>query len=127
MNSTNTLTLLVTARSAAARENEIAKRIDPTVSTAVLAEGLSDGIDTFHRFTDNSLIQVARIAPGCPCCIGNLTMRVTLNRLLRNHPRHLYLALAPTSHLQQIISWLTLPPYDELLTLTEVIDIDHHN
>jgi G3E family GTPase len=61
---------------------------------------------------------IARIAPGCLCCTGNLVLRVTLNRLLRRRPERLYIGLAATEHLDQLRSWLQAPPYDQLLELT---------
>jgi G3E family GTPase len=61
---------------------------------------------------------IERIAPGCLCCTGNLVLRVTLNRLLRRRPERLFIGPATTEHLDQLRSWLQLPPYDQLLELT---------
>jgi len=60
-----------------------------------------------------------RIAPGCICCTGNLTMKVTLNRILRQHPQQLYLSLADSRHLPQIRQFLQQEPYDKWLGLTK--------
>jgi len=45
-------------------------------------------------------------------------MRVTLNRLLRQHPKRLFIGLAGSEHLGQLRSWLSSAPYDQLLSLT---------
>lgn len=66
-------------------------------------------------------LQVMRIAPGCLCCDGNLVLRVTLNRLLRQRPRRLILGLASSEHLDQLRSWLAAPPYDQLLALDPTV------
>jgi hypothetical protein len=46
-------------------------------------------------------------------------MQVTLNRLLRHPPARLYISVADATHLDAIRDFLTQPPYDKLLTLTE--------
>ncbi|WP_170976648.1 GTPase [Massilia sp. HP4] len=66
-------------------------------------------------------LQVVRIAPGCLCCDGNLVLRVTLNRLLRQRPQRLYIGLASSEHLDQLRSWLAAPPYDQLLALDPTV------
>ena len=67
-------------------------------------------------------LQVMRIAPGCLCCDGNLVLRVTLNRLLRQRPRRLFIGLASSEHLDQLRSWLAAPPYDQLLALDPTVN-----
>jgi G3E family GTPase len=62
---------------------------------------------------------MARIAPGCLCCTGNLVLRVTLNRLLRQRPKRLFIGIARSEHLDQLRSWLQSKPYDQLLRLTD--------
>jgi hypothetical protein len=116
-----TTTVLVTGARASTREAAIAATINPAIATAVILEGLPDGTDPFSLFTDAGKFHIARIAPGCPCCTGNLTMRVTLNRMLRHRPATLYIGLATDAHLAQIQEFLSQPPYDALLTLTEVL------
>jgi G3E family GTPase len=108
---------LVTGTSAAAREAAIAAALTPDVRTAIILEGMPDansGLDAI-----SSRLQIARIAPGCICCTGNLTMRVTLNRLLRAKPEQLYIGLATSAHLAQVRTFLSAAPYDNLLTLTK--------
>ncbi|HZV67028.1 MAG TPA: GTPase [Telluria sp.] len=109
-------TTLVTGPSAGLREAAIAARLAPApIPTAILLEGLADGRSLLAA-SDTVLIQ--RIAPGCLCCTGNLVLRVTLNRILRRPPERLYIGLATTEHLDQLRSWLSSAPYDQLLELT---------
>lgn len=114
-----TLTTLVLGDSASAREKAIAARLDARCSLALILEGIPDGTDHFAPFASIADIQIKRIAPGCACCIGNLTMRVTLNRILRHPPARLYISLATACHLDGIRQFLAQSPYDTLLDLTE--------
>jgi hypothetical protein len=116
-----TLTTLVTGSRASEREAAIAAKTAPGEPTAVILEGLPDGNSPLDALRQQAGIQLSlvRIAPGCPCCIGNLAMRVTLNRLLRRAPSRLYIGLASSSHLEQVRAFLTQPPYPALLALTE--------
>jgi G3E family GTPase len=115
--------VLVTGTSATARETAIAHAIasEDTSSTprnapvAVILEGLPDGKLVLETSDE---LMISRIAPGCLCCAGNLVMRVTLNRLLRQRPSRLFIGVAGTAHLDQLRSWLSSAPYDQLLALT---------
>lgn len=117
---------IVTGGRAAEREAAIQARLDPVHHagiTAVIIEGLPDGtsrLDTDGPHQSQHL-QLQRIAPGCLCCTGNLVMRVTLNRLLRNKPARLFIAISNAAHLPQLREALRSPPYDAWLTLTEDI------
>jgi G3E family GTPase len=71
-------------------------------------------------FPSASLL-ISRIAPGCLCCTGNLVLRVTLNRLLRESPRRLFIGVARGEHLDQLRSWLESAPYDQLLELAPIL------
>ncbi|MES2935440.1 MAG: GTPase [Pseudomonadota bacterium] len=117
-----TLTTLVTGSRGAAREAAIvavlATQID--LSTALILEGLPDGQPAL---TSSPTLFIARIVPGCPCCIGNLTLRVTLNRILRHPPARLYISLAPNAHLGKLRDFLTQAPYDKLLVLCADIGV----
>ncbi|MFC5478059.1 GTPase [Massilia suwonensis] len=113
-------TVLVTGPSAALREAAIADALHDLATprsdtVAVILEGLSDGSPTLEI---SEKILISRIAPGCLCCAGNLVMRVTLNRLLRQRPARLFIGVADTAHLDQLRSWLSSAPYDQLLALT---------
>lgn len=85
-------------------------------------EGLSDGVDRF-AVHDGSIAAI-RIAPACPCCMGNLTMQVTLNRVLRHPPAQLYISLASGGHDIHFREFITSPPYDEHLQLTADLSLD---
>ncbi len=129
-------TVLVTGASAAAREQAIAAllAVPPAAVSDPGAPGA--GVDTSRDFSAVILeglgvaatpletgpgLQVVRIAPGCLCCDGNLVLRVTLNRLLRQRPGRLFLGLASSEHLDQLRSWLAAPPYDQLLALNPTV------
>ncbi|MEO6921424.1 MAG: GTPase [Collimonas sp.] len=118
-----TLITLVCGRSAGVREAAIWSALQEEfvrsgshLSTALILEGLADG--KLAPETMPPALEIKRIAPGCFCCIGNLTLRVTLNRLLRKPPQRLYLSIADSSHLQQIRAFLSQPPYDAYLAMT---------
>jgi hypothetical protein len=113
---------LVAGGSAAMREAAIAAMLDAAVTTALILEGMPDGSNRLDAWSDLDTVRIARIAPGCLCCIGNLTLRVTLNRILRHPPGQLYISLATATHLEQIRGFLSAPPYDELLALTGIVD-----
>jgi hypothetical protein len=110
---------LVIGRKATLREAAIAKILSRHAKTALILEGLPDGSASFFEAMPH-LTQI-RIAPGCLCCTGNLTLRVTLNRLLRQSPDEIYISLANDEHLKELQQFLSSPPYDGLLSLTETI------
>jgi hypothetical protein len=114
---------LVTGSSYAAREAAIAAALRPGVSAFVILEGLPDGKAGSPLQQALPPQHVLRIAPGCPCCTGSLTMRVTLNRVLRHAPQQLFIGLAATSHLAQFRAFLRTDSYSRLLTLTEDLHI----
>lgn len=106
---------LVTGRQASIREAALAQLIDEHRKTALILEGLPTGTASF--FEDRSNLMQVRIAPGCLCCTGNLVLRVTLNRLLRQVPDDIFISLANDTHLEQLRQFLSSPPYDKLLHL----------
>ena len=116
---TTTLATLVIGGSAAAREASIAAALEPGLQTAIILEGLPDGSSPLDAQSDRYPVHIARIAPGCPCCVGNLTMRVTLNRMLRQKPARLYIGLAGATHIEALRDFLQAAPYGELLSLTQ--------
>jgi hypothetical protein len=114
-------TTLVTGASAQAREQAIAAELsDPqeNPSPAIILEGLAPGSSPLDQLASSGVL-IARIAPGCLCCTGNLVLRVTLNRLLRQRPERLFIGVARSEHLDQLRSWLQSEPYDQLLRLTD--------
>jgi hypothetical protein len=110
---------LVTGANAVVREAGIARAIDPALATVVLLEGLATGRAELEALAGRAQLQLIRIAPGCPCCSGNLTLRVTLNRILRRPPAQLYISLASSLHLEKIRQFLSAPPYDARLQLNQ--------
>jgi len=116
---------LVSGGRAHDREAAIAQALLPEVSTAVILEGLATGhsllADLAEQTSSSSSLplQLLRIAPGCLCCSGNLVLRVTLNRLLRHPPAHLFISLADATHIEQLRAWLSASPYDVWLALEQ--------
>jgi G3E family GTPase len=116
-----TLTSLVMGGRAILREATISTRIDSSLRTAIILEGLPDGSSALDALEQQANLKIARIAPGCMCCTGNLIMRVTLNRILREKPARLYISVANSEHIEQLRLFLTQAPYDSLLSLTDDI------
>ncbi|MFZ6777015.1 GTPase [Undibacterium sp. Ji83W] len=85
-----------------------------TDKNIVILEGLPDGQDILHP---SDLLHISRIAPGCFCCIGNLSLRVTLNRALRQKPANIYLGIASDAHLDKLLLTLQDPTYSNLLEI----------
>ena len=113
-----TLVTLVAGADIATREVAIATcasaLLQAGASCAVILEG---GHVESVRFSP--AVRIARIAPGCPCCVGNLTMRVVLNRMLRHVPSQIFISLLETSHSDALRQFLSQPPYDTLLKLDD--------
>lgn len=95
---------------------------------AVLLEGFPTGKqDTLLTALISSWpLRLVRIAAGCLCCTGNLTMRVTLNRLLREQPpaAHLFIAMDAADHLPALRTMLETAPYSNWLALTADLEAD---
>ncbi|MCS0591902.1 GTPase [Massilia norwichensis] len=113
---------LVTGPSAGVREQAVFAQLQlsnlhhDSAKSGVILEGLAPGNSPLDTLPAHVLR--ARIAPGCLCCTGNLVLRVTLNRMLRQRPEHLFIVVARSEHLDQLRSWLQAEPYDQLLRLT---------
>lgn len=129
-------TTLVTGPTARAREAAIAAHLSThrsdasgdgrdAIVPAVILEGLAPGTSPLDAMEGE--LKLARIAPGCLCCAGNLVLRVTLNRLLRQRPERLFIGVARSEHLDQLRSWLESEPYDQLLRLTPDLDAQEGN
>lgn len=118
-----TVATLVLGGRVRAREEAIAMCINPNMHTIVILEGLPDGQDETSLVSSDHL-QIIRIAVGCMCCVGNLVMRVTLNRVLRAQPAHLYISVANHEHIEQLRFCLTHAPYDALLSFNDDINCD---
>jgi G3E family GTPase len=114
-----TLTTLVTGASSLIREEAIASAINPVLKTTILLEGFPQGTASLDEFRQRPNINISYVAAGCLCCTGNLVMRVTLNRILRDPPQQLFIALTTADHRNQLKEFLTQPSYSSLLVLTE--------
>jgi hypothetical protein len=93
------------------REHAIQTQINPTLFTMALLEGGAMGNTTL-----DSLASI-KVVPGCPCCSGNLTMRVMLNRALKEKPDLVFLSLANPLHLTAIRDFLQEDQYSGRLDL----------
>ena len=122
-----TPTTLVSGASPAQREAAIAMRLAtfaPGLRIALIVEGAPGPAALLTGAASAPDIDFARIAPGCPCCIGNLTLRVTLNRMLRRQPAHMFIGLASDVHLMQLRKFLCASPYHQHLQLTDDLVLD---
>jgi hypothetical protein len=64
-------------------------------------------------------VPVASVA-GCPCCIGQVALRVTLTRLLRAHRlTRLLLLLGAADHAQRVRRMLGDEPFASVVRLAE--------
>ncbi|MGE5339733.1 MAG: hypothetical protein ACM3PU_18045 [Gemmatimonadota bacterium] len=69
---------------------------DESDRVAVIVEGV------FADFTVPERVVVERIA-GCPCCVGQVALRVAVTRLLRRHrPQRLLLLLSSADHAERV-------------------------
>lgn len=109
-------TTLVAGGTAAERERAIAAAIVHSERTGLILEGLPDGSALIGA---SDQVAIARIAAGCPCCEGNLVLRVTLNRMIRQQPVRLFIGLAASTHVQALHAFLAQPPYSNFLALTK--------
>ena len=117
------LLTLVSGGNYAQREAAIAASLLKLLSNdtiAVILEGLPDGTTVLSNGVS---LRVHRIAPGCMCCIGNLAMRVTLNRIFRLPPSHLFVSLSSAEHLENVLLFLQQPAYDNLLQLEQNLQL----
>ena len=112
-----TVLSLVLGGSADDRERAIAADLPPGLACAAIIEGLPSGAAPLNDIPPEVSLEVIRVAPGCPCCTGNLTMRVTLTRVLRRSPARLYLSLSDATHREQVLMFLQTPQYLDLLAI----------
>lgn len=117
-----TLVSLVFGGSHAARERAIAAAIEPELSSSAIIEGMPSGEAALEDLQQDTDLEVFRVVAGCPCCSGNLTIRVTLNRALKRRPQRLYLSLSNAGHKSQVVNFLQEPQYRALLEIGPDID-----
>lgn len=119
-------TTLIVGATAQDRERTIAgliRRHHEAPHCAVLLEGLSGGTPILESLPH---VTVTRIAPGCVCCSNQMVMRTYLHRLIRQQPDHLYLSLADHTHLNNVRNALQRDGYENVLTLSEVLQLGTH-
>ena len=105
---------LIAGSSYSDREAWICNQISqlPARKIGVLLEGLPQG--DFALEPNQNLI-LERLASGCFCCVGNLVVRVVLNRLIRSKISHIFIGLSQTEHLMSFKTFLQDPSYQELI------------
>ena len=114
-----TILRLVYGANQSVREQAITAQINPKLKSIALLEGLAVGHTPLESLES---LKVVRIAAGCPCCTGNLTMRVMLNRALKEKPDQLFLSLASPLHLISIRDFLQEDQYCDRLSLGSDMD-----
>ena len=68
-------------------------------------------------------IVLIQLPPGCPCCVGQLILNVTLTRAIRQwQPQRLWIEIASTEHLPAVRKHLTQGNFAELLSLENIFD-----
>ncbi len=112
-----TLLSLVLGGSADDRERAIAADLPAGLACVAIIEGLPSGAAPLNELPPEVSLDIIRVAPGCPCCTGNLTMRVTLNRALRRSPDRLYLSLSDATHREQVLLFREAPQYLVLVAI----------
>lgn len=96
-------------------------RLPADESVSLLLEGHPSGSHAEVPAASGRTIHV--LAPGCLCCIGNLTLRVTLARVLRlEAPRHIVIAIADARHEARIRAMLQATPWDAWLQFEDLAD-----
>jgi G3E family GTPase len=64
---------------------------------------------------------VVAAEPGCVCCVGQMSLRVALTRLLREtRPERVYIELAEPAHLARALATLRSPWLAPVLDIAEV-------
>lgn len=121
-----TLCILAAGGNYQQRQAAIAASLDPMVTSAVIFEGVdrtpaSPGMPENFPAASGKL-RISSIAVGCPCCDGGMVMRVTLNRMLQQHPAQLFISLANAAHLPHLQAYLSAPPYADRVTLAPILD-----
>ena len=114
-----TILHLVYGANQRARESAIKTQMNPTLFAITLLEGM-----VLSEASPDPLesMKVVRLAAGCTCCTGNLTMRVMLNRALKEKPDIVFLSLANSAHLTAVRDFLQEDQYCGRLELGRDLD-----
>lgn len=107
---------LIAGSSYSQREAWICNQITqvPAQKMGVLLEGLPQGVGSLES-SQNLLLE--RLASGCFCCVGNLVVRIVLNRLIRSKTSHIFISLSQAEHVSSFKTFLQDPPYQELIQI----------
>jgi G3E family GTPase len=69
-------------------------------------------------------VTVVAAEPGCICCVGQVSLRVALTRLLREaRPQRLYLELGEPAHLAASLRTLRSPWLAPVITIAGVVGV----
>lgn len=114
---------LIAGSSYSEREAWICNQLPLNIKSAVLLEGLPDGESPLGLEITQDLL-VERVASGCFCCAGNMVLRVVLNRLIRQKPAQIFIAISQVEHLSALREFLQSPPYADLLMIQDYRVLD---
>lgn len=101
-------TVLITGGTAQEREQLIAEQLAPDLSAIALLEG---SLPPSGTLTSIPNLATHLLTGGCPCCAGNLVLKVTLNRAIRSRPEQLFISLRSPAHSKTLIALLQDPSY----------------
>jgi G3E family GTPase len=67
---------------------------------------------------------IVRLDSGCPCCVGQVSLRVALTRLLRTaRPARLFVELDAASHAEAVLRLLAGPWLAPVLALGPLVEV----
>lgn len=73
---------------------------------------------------ESANVTVVAAEPGCICCVGQVSLRVALTRLLREaQPQRLYLELGEPAHLAASLRTLRNPWLAPVIEIAEVVGL----
>jgi len=73
---------------------------------------------------ESANVTVVAAEPGCICCVGQVSLRVALTRLLREaQPQRLYLELGEPAHLAASLRTLRSPWLAPVIEIAEVVGL----
>jgi hypothetical protein len=107
----------------AATLDAITRRLPSDVPVSVLLEGLP--ADGTSELAARDSLRVHVMAPGCPCCVGQLTLRVTLARVLRlEKAAVVVLAIINPAHVDNLVELLESSLFAGHLKVAQIHTID---
>ena len=93
---------------------------------AILSQGAASLL--LPAGAEPAMYELETVAPGCPCCSGQLPFRVGLTRLLRRlHARpmraRLLIEAGADGHVESVKAALRRPPFAQLLSLAGTLAV----